>query len=501
MIRNSDGRISRVESDRIDPTNAMHLFVHQRTTSCRFPWIVNMTDNSSVFCSIFESNSDREARLCISQMQSHPIPIWWYRRRVNAPEQNAEKEDLSPFPKSWSLNYSPGAASEFRKAVGVMDDEKKEDEAASSIKPSDTNESSIYSTASQEQRNKQKQMRDDKGYCIKHPSVKMAEKRQVRKPRLSKLFGKHQRKSISNESTKDALDEWIVLLEECPECKLDSISNSKRIDPKSSSTVSITYEPFPATITIVESHSHLLVGSYALQIRTKPVPVESTRRLSCILDNDKGNMKTHWTTPDGALDFVLPSDSEGNILANGKESEQSTSCERFDCKHCIMERIIPLSSIDHISRGGDAWDVLRQSAGEEDLGCRCDLKIHGFSDRVLRFDVVGFGNQNNKENNADNKRQSFAMVDFLRSSMSSFTNKDNKEDEGISTDAQWDLGNYTKENVMTKMNSLVMWDRDRRETGVEGYADCFSTFVEECCSLGVPSSGKKFVPVTKKQET
>ena len=461
-----------------------------------------MTD-SSIFCSIFESDSDREARLCISQLQSHPIPIWWYRRRVNAAKQNASEEDLSPFPKSWSLNYSPEAASEFRKVVGGMDDEKKEDVNDPPIETSDTNESSIYSTASQEKRYKQEQMRDETGNCIKHSSVKLAEKRRLRKPRLSKLFGKHPRKSITDGSSKEGVDEWIILLGECPECKLDSISNSKRIGAKTSSMNSkinsITYEPFPATMTIVESHPQLLVGSYALQIRTEPVPIESTRQLSCILDNEKENMNTQWSTPDGAFDSVLPCDSEGNnIVANETESEESTNCEISEYKYRIMERIIPLSSIDHISRGGDAWDVLRQSAGEEDLGCRCDLKIHGFSDRVLRFDVVGFGNQNNKEN--IKRKQSFAMVDFLRSSVSSVANKDSQEDEGLSANVQWDLGNYTKENIMTKMNNLVMWDRDRRETGVEGYVDCFSNFMEECCSLGVPSSGKKFVPVIKKKK-
>jgi hypothetical protein len=188
---------------------------------------------------------------------------------------------------------------------------------------------------------------------------------------------------------------------------------------------------------------------------------------------------------------------DGNVF---NKEEQPASTQNGHQYH-IMERIIPLSSIDHISRGGDAWDVLRHSVGQEDLGCQCDLKIHGFSDRLLRFDVIGFCNSSRSSKSNYKARQSFAVVDFLRSSVSFMTNKKGThENDGLNADAQWDLGNYTKENVMTKLNSLVMWDRERRETGVDGWADCFASCLEEYLSLGVASVGKNFIPVVKKKE-
>ncbi|KAL3788022.1 hypothetical protein ACHAWO_009063 [Cyclotella atomus] len=435
---------------------------------------------SLIFCSIFETDSDRAARSCISHLQSNPIPIWWYRRRVHSRQgEESVKEDLSPFPKSWSLNYSPQAANEFRKKVGIPDEQN-----VPPIDETGTDESSMYSTVSQEKRNKQEQRRDGDGFCIRHPSVKLAEKK--RKPRLSKLFGKNKRLSLSQGS--DATDEWKILLEECPECKLDSLSNSKhRSRSKSSQNEpAVTYEPFPATITIVESHPDLSVGSLALRIRTDPIPTEQARQLSSVLDDNNKDKNTPWETPDGALDFSIPCDSEGNVINDDKEDSQPS----IEHQYQIMERIIPISSIDHIFRGGDAWDVLRQSMGDEDLGFKCDLKIHGFSDRLLRFDVVGFGNQSINGSDAPKMRHSFAVVDFLRSSVAYVTEKNDQDNDALSADAQWEIGNYTSENVMSNLNSLVTWDRERRETGVESWANCFATFLKECLSLGVPNAGK-----------
>lgn len=401
---------------------------------------------------------------------------------------------MSPFPKSWSLNYSPNAANEFRKGVGISTDDRdeKEDDDNAPITIAETNESSIYSTASQEKRHRVEQLIDDNGCCTRHPTVKLVEKK--RKPRLSKLFGK-QRKSISKEST-SGTDEWTILLEECPECNFDSKSSSKR---KSSGKTrrQLVHEPFAATISIVESHPDLPVGSLALQIRSDSVCDEQTRHLSCMVDETLKVENAPWSTPDGALDFILPCDVDGNVF---NKEEQPAATQNGHQYH-IMERIIPLSSIDHISRGGDAWDVLRHSVGQEDLGCQCDLKIHGFSDRLLRFDVIGFCNSSRSSKSNYKARQSFAVVDFLRSSVSFMTNKkDAHENDGLNANDQWDLGNYTKENVMAKLNSLVMWDRERRKTGVDGWADCFASCLEEYLSLGVASVGKNFIPVVKKKE-
>lgn len=458
-------------------------------------------------CSIFETDSDRQARLCLSQLQSNPIPIWWYRRRVdkqNSRDDDAKLQDLSPFPKSWSLNYDRDVADELREKIGLAG-HNEEDENDETIGETETDESSVYSTASQEKRCRHEQLRDEEGNCIKHPFVKLAKKNTVHRRRLSNImFGKKRHRNLCESSSVLASDTtWTVLLEECPECKLDSISRrrSKETSPSKIKSThdqrSVTYEPFPATITVVESHPDVSADSLALQIRTDPVPVEKTRRLSCVLESmrDENNI---WSTPDGALDFIRKCDSDGNVLENDEVIESSSDCHKYQ----IMERIIPLSSIDHISRGGDAWDVLRQSVGQEDLGCRCDMKIHGFANRLLRFDVIGFGNQNINENQAFKLRQSFAVVDFLRSSMSHIT-KNDQQDGGQSTSVenQWKRGDYTVENIMMKLNDLVMWHREQRETGVESWADCFVTFIDEIFSLGVPSKGKKFVPVKKKSET
>eukprot|EP00956_Cyclotella_meneghiniana_P028317 scaffold65317_cov49-Cyclotella_meneghiniana.AAC.4 len=463
---------------------------------------IDLNDRIS-YCSIFETDSDRQARLCLSQLQSNPIPIWWYRRRIdaqNGKEDDAKSQDLSPFPKSWSLSYNQDTADEFRRDIGIGEDNE-EDEKEETIGEIETDESSVYFTASQEKRCRHEQLRDEEGNCIKHPFVRLAKKNSTHKRRLSKImFGKKRHRNSCESSSVSAPDTtWTVLLEECPECKLDSITRRRSQDKSSSKNKSrdaersVTYEPFPATITVIESHPHVSSDSLALQIRTDPVPLELTRRLSGFLERqrDENNL---WNTPDGALDFMWECDSDGNVLDN------DSGMESTDCQFKIMERIIPLSSIDHISRGGDAWDVLRQSVGQEDLGCRCDLKVHGFSNRLLRFDVIGFGNHNSDENHALKLRQSFAVVDFFRSSMSRITEND-QEDGGQSIEDQWKRGHYTVENIMVKLNDLVMWHREQRETGVEGWADCFITFIEEIFSLGVPSKGKKFIPVKKKSET
>lgn len=455
-----------------------------------------MEGQSSIFCSVFEKDSARDARLCIARLQENPIPIWWYRRRVQPREGADRKGDLSPFPKSWSLNYSPETATEFREKIGVPVDEDAKEEQDWPICATNTDESSMYSTESQEKRHQQEQLRSENGNCIRHPSIKLAEKKHVRK--LSNFFGKYKRQSSSGEY--HAADEWAILLEECPECKLESLSNSKlRSRSKASFETKscVSYKPFSATITIVESHAHLPVGSLALQIRTDPIPIEQTRHLSCVFDDDNKEEYALWTTPDGALDFLLPCDSKGNLQSSDTNPDDESTSSQDEPLYQIMERVIPLYSIDHISRGGDAWDVLRH--GDKDMGCRCDLKIHGFADILLRFDVISFG-QDNNSNRARKTRHSFAVVDFLRSSVS-HTKEIHEQKRDLTEDDQWELGNYTSENVIMRVNSLIMWDRDRRETGTEGWADCFATCLEEYLSLGVPSAGKKFVLVEKKRKT
>ncbi|KAL7488209.1 hypothetical protein ACHAW6_015040 [Cyclotella cf. meneghiniana] len=268
----------------------------------------------------------------------------------------------------------------------------------------------------------------------------------------------------------------------------------------------VTHEPFPATITITESHPHLSEGSLALKIRTDPVPIEQSRHLSCTLDESQReeNPLWKWSTPDGCLDFLVPCSADGIPLTDDLDNVNRAQSSNFQYtpRYQIMERIIPLSCIDHISRGGDAWDVLRQSMGENDLGCRCDLKIHGFSDRLLRFDVISFNSisQCQSDSKAQKMRYSYAVVDFIKSSISWIVKADGiLDNESRSADDQASLGNYTSEQVMSSLNSLVVWDRERREIGVEGWIDCFSICLEEYLSLGVPTARKDYKPVVKKK--
>ena len=164
-----------------------------------------------------------------------------------------------------------------------------------------------------------------------------------------------------------------------------------------------------------------------------------------------------------------------------------------------MERVIPISSIEHVSQsdGIDSWDVLRQSTGVNDLGCACDVKIHGFSDRLLRFDLVDDVQQHN-QNNSDQKqaamkraaslRYSFAAVDFTKSvSVASSTNRETVQHDSTSharLDSNNDSG-YTKESIVNALNSIVNWDRQVHKSNT--WMNRLTSFLEEFLSLGVSS--------------
>jgi hypothetical protein len=160
-------------------------------------------------------------------------------------------------------------------------------------------------------------------------------------------------------------------------------------------------------------------------------------------------------------------------------------------KYKIMERYIPLSSIDHVSRGGDAWDVLRASTGEEDLGCKCDVKIHGFSDRLLRFDVVNFDGLVNDNSTKRGVRYSFVSPEFMKSSAAS--SKNSKAESLLNREASAD---YSPGNVISELNHVVMMDRERRKScSIEALMNTVSLWADEVFGLGVPTTGKDSTPV------
>jgi hypothetical protein len=447
-----------------------------------------------------------------SQLQAHPLPILWHRRRINKPtphKPTTSEKDLSPFPKSWSVNYSGARADDVVEQVNLALDESADEHMMSDLKNSKTDDSSAYSTISQEQRHKQVTQRDEEGNCRKHPYVKLA-----------------RRKVPSNENYGGKMtgEEWVVTLDQCPDCEKEYTQQSKsryqqksvtpqphHWDPLTSSCTSqnrrITYEPFPATLTFIESHPHLDEGTPALQIRTDAVPIDQTMHPSCaaILGGDD-DVPWQWSTPDGALDFLIPCDASGtislgsDIIEMNNNTSYGTARQMCKAQYQIMERIIPLTSIDHVSRGGDAWDVLRQSLGENDLGCRCDVKIHGYADRLLRFDVVNFDIPSSETYGAVSRKTSeklkysFADVDFFRSSISHIVkSSDDTAFDSYTTATVHDTlkgGRCTSDNVIAKLNSIVLYYREKRETGVIGWKNFFSTWIEECLSLGESSTGK-----------
>jgi hypothetical protein len=71
------------------------------------------------------------------------------------------------------------------------------------------------------------------------------------------------------------------------------------------------------------------------------------------------------------------------------------------------------------------------------------VKIHGYSDRLLRFDVVDFDSMTHTEK-------------------------------------------YNIENVITLLNSIVAWDRQARKANLANWMSGLTSWLEECLSLGVP---------------
>ena len=232
------------------------------------------------------------------------------------------------------------------------------------------------------------------------------------------------------------------------------------------------YFTFPATLSLIDQ---IDTGKLALIIRTGPIAKKETSHIQLC-------------TPDQCIDSVLPCNSMGGIV---KESQTNES------DYQIMERIIPISSIEHVSQsdGIDSWDVLRQSTGVNDLGCACDIKIHGFSDRLLRFDLVDDMQQHNQSNSGQQQaaikraaslRYSFAPVDFTKSiSVASSTNRETVQHDSTShaRSASNNGDVHTKESIVNSLNSIVMWDRQVHKSNT--WMDRLTSFLEELLSLGV----------------
>ena len=451
-------------------------------------------------CCHAETPAEQEARQVVSILRSKPVNICWHRRRrVGGPQtpstlaKGKGAADTSPFPKSWSINYSGRSTNSISNQIQHA---MSEESYASN---------SVFSTVSQEQKLK----RDANGNCIKHRHIQLAKRRQTKSHFLN-IFSKHKNQS-------DDINEWETIHMICPECEKEQIENSKtryqykpikaavgKVHQEDLGDIVQTHVPFPATLTLIDYRPQSVESAplLALRIRSEPITTEQTMHLSSCTDNvndiSNGGKSNDWVTPDGALDSLLPADSNGNIIkktdatCDNKQKQTPTKKQNLpSAPYQIMERIIPLSSIDHVSRGGDAWDILRQSTGENDFGCNCGVKIHGFSDRLLRFDVVNFDDIQSSQANSNSGhslRFSFAPVDLGQFSVTDTANNDHgaQANAGTNTDtAGVHYDNYTTDNVIAKLNTLVSWDRESREASAAHWMSGITNWLEEICSLGV----------------
>ncbi len=436
--------------------NQYSIFAYWPTTqrNAMSATIVTM-DNLHLCCPLSPSNK-MEVEEIASKLQTNPINIFWWRRckeNVRASSSQSQR-DLSPFPREWSVNYVGNNTEETRgdDKHEFFLQESTENEATYLLHRAPSDESSVYSTLTQENR----AIRDEFGNCRLHPHIQLARKKKANR---FKMFTNAVQRG----------EEWTILRHKCPACektRSDSskgqttITNTDRLSAPSELVNTALYNPIPSSMTLVLSHPEL-EGKSALRVRTEPLPLETIQTVVC-------------QTPDGVLDCVIPCDSNGNVIEKTGYSEYQ-----------IIERCIPLASIDHVSRGGDAWDVLRQSTGKDDMGCNCDVKIHGFSDRLLRFDVVDFDEGQNDNVTKGGIRYSFAIPDFRKSSVTASMNSREAEASSLNQQAKVIGGNYSLENVISDLNRLVLTDRERRNSGIEYLMTKVSSWGDEVCGLGI----------------
>ena len=115
---------------------------------------------------------------------------------------------------------------------------------------------------------------------------------------------------------------------------------------------------------------------------------------------------------------------------------------RVSLARCSSSLIIEICS-DHVSRGGDAWDILRNSTGANDLGCKCDVKIHGSAGRLLRFDL-----NRNRHTPIENEK-------------------------------------YSTESVIQMLSSIVLWELEVRGSSASGWSSYLRHLFDELCGYGV----------------
>ena len=269
-----------------------------------------------------------EGRRAVERIRQEPLSIWWQRRKVHLRSGDTECDTAeicaSPFPRHWSQTRGG-----MQSGVRVPAPDLKSSDT-------DTDASSIFSTASQERQraNAQQQQWDANGYCRHHPHIRLAVKnrqRQVKSSRLKRMF-----KAGKSKGEND----WTVVLPRCPDCREEAELSKLRSNQNSSPVLfippsqNVEYVPVPATLNITRTHARLPDGTLAIQVRSAPMP-----RGQVFPEGD-----WCWDAPSsGALDFLVPVDAEGNELAAITSISDGLDDGDANEYEYIVERIIPIS--------------------------------------------------------------------------------------------------------------------------------------------------------------
>ena len=136
---------------------------------------------TNLCCPALSKQEDGRIRF---KLQSNAIPIFW-QLRCNQNVRDSSLKDLSPFPREWSINYSGNSKEDETAAAAARRElfsQEFSENDRSNIRQMPTDESSVYSTVSQEHRAN----RDEFGNCKLHPHIQLAKKRYAK--RFSRMF-------------------------------------------------------------------------------------------------------------------------------------------------------------------------------------------------------------------------------------------------------------------------------------------------------------------------
>ena len=97
------------------------------------------------------------------------------------------------------------------------------------------------------------------------------------------------------------------------------------------------------------------------------------------------------------------------------------------------------------------------------------MKIHGFCERLLRFDVVEFDAAVPRPSAARGEEESRGAAD------------------------------HAADGVIDRLNSIVLWDREARRKGCASWTSSLGEWLEEVLSLGAPIVKNPSASATEKR--